>query len=255
MGSTSSRESAPIGDISQYEFNYTRTTTNSELSIGNREIINLNAKTSSGCHTIEKGAIIINTHYIFEHKELENYIYDKLIQRNFLKMENKKSKKFVTSGSDSGRSITIHSQDLRKEIRCSERTSLSEKDKATFNLVETEVLELNNNKIEQQHCKLKIVFEESLAREFLDKNEPFCLSYNKDGKKTNALTIMTSVEKGDVIIDCAHLPKDSDLEIVVGVYDCLSMGECNEKQFCAPYKTGQDLMVLSLNKERQLTCS
>jgi hypothetical protein len=214
-------------DLAQLELSYTKTTTNAELAIGNREIIEL--KNRLGTFTVEKGRLKICTHYELEADELSRFFKDQM--QNFIKMQNKNAKKFITSGSDSGRSITINipSKQFRKEVRCSERMALSATDKEHFEHIEHSLSNFNSDHIQARQQCLKVVFDAKLASEFLEVcQDPFSLSYKVGDKWKHAVIVMTGGDSGDVTVDQVYLPKGT-IELRVGAFSVMNNNDEGKK--------------------------
>jgi hypothetical protein len=214
-------------DITQLELNYTRTTTNAELAIGNREIVEI--KSANGVFTVEKGRLKICAYYDLEKGELFKFYNSDL--QNLLKLKNKNAKAFNTSGSDSGRSITINvpPKQFRKEVRCSERVTLSGPDKQQFENIEQQLSKFNLDHIQAKQMPVKITFDGKLAAEFLEvTQEPFALSY-KLNKWKNAVIVMTGGDNGDVTVEQVYLPKGVPIEIQVGAFSLMGGDEDTRK--------------------------
>lgn len=225
MGNKNAKISLNPQDIAGLELSYTKTTTNAELAIGNREMIEFLEIQRSGTFTVEKGRLKICTHYVVSVDDLSRFFQEKIYNHNFMVMKNKSAKAFNTSGSDSGRSIILNlpSQQIRKEVRCSERSTLPQKDRENFEIIEREISQYNHTNITEKNHKLKVKFDAKLVSEFLDQEipTPFSLRYKTSEQWKHAIIVMTGGASGEIIIEEAYLPKSVQMQLAVGNYSLM----------------------------------
>lgn len=122
MGTSGSKHDAALvsWDASKVDVSFNKILTNSELTVGNREVVELSKqKRNGGIHIKENGPVTIQVPFEFaaDLSDLKQ-LYEQFKSKKIFNLKPKVAK-IITKGGDPGRSIIVEQADagIRKEIR------------------------------------------------------------------------------------------------------------------------------------------
>lgn len=154
---------------------HTQSYGNSELTIGNCDRIALSYKHCTGRFVIERSRLTVYAHYSLKVPqvcELYNFLKDKGFNRI-----RSQAKKIQTSGSDAGISIIVNikSAGFRHEVRNSEKNTLSNKDRPTFDAIDRAITTFNTRNILDQNILVQVIVDRSAVAHFLERGHSMSL--------------------------------------------------------------------------------
>jgi hypothetical protein len=242
MGNKQNREffsKLPETCYNNLQLRYTIVRSNAELTIGNRELLEIRIKEEKngwGRHRMEKGRLILETKYTLD-RETVKQLFESVFHANgFFALDRKgnTNRKMAamtnTRGSDAGRTIILEcsSPSFRKEVKHTEQRKLNAKALESFENIEKDLQAFNESKISSSYVPIQLSLDPSVMNYFMGSKTtnptPFCISFGTEdsSSKHRLLIYMTGAANEDATepldIDTIWLPSGKTFTLYVSPY-------------------------------------